>query len=73
MAAAQAAVSPAVSASVGPRRGRRNSDLFEKVAMFNKKVEQHTQKQLANPFSEHERPEGFQFAKLDPSHPDYGR
>lgn len=71
MAAAQA-VSP-VPASVGPRPARRNSDLFEKVAMFNKKVEQHTQKQLANPFSEHERPEGFQFAKLDPSHPDYGR
>lgn len=67
------APAPSSVGAVGPRRQRRGSDLFEKVAMFNKKVEDHQQKQYSNPFSEHERPEGFQVTKLDPNHPEYGR
>lgn len=56
-----------------PPRQRRGSDLTDKVAMFNKKFTEHHEKQLANPFSDIERPEGYQFAKLDPSDPNYGK
>ena len=62
-----AAVAPVV-----PRQ-RRGSDLSDKVAMFNKKFHEHHEKQLSNPFSDVERPEGYQIAKLDVNDPNYGR
>ena len=64
---APAPVAPVVS------RQRRGSDLSDKVAMFNKKFHEHHEKQLSNPFSEVERPEGYQIAKLDVNDPNYGR
>lgn len=54
-------------------RQRRGSDLSDKVAMFNKKCAEHHEKQLSNPFSDIERPEGYQIAKLDINDPNYGR
>jgi hypothetical protein len=60
------------AAPVVPRQ-RRGSDLSDKVAMFNKKFHEHHEKQLSNPFSDVERPEGYQIAKLDVNDPNYGR
>ena len=62
----------APAAPVVPRQ-RRGSDLSDKVAMFNKKFHEHHEKQLSNPFSDVERPEGYQIAKLDVNDPNYGR
>ncbi|XP_057366073.1 actin-binding Rho-activating protein-like [Daphnia carinata] len=62
-----APVAPAV-----PRQ-RRGSDLSDKVAMFNKKFQDHHEKQLSNPFSDVERPDGYQATKLDVNDPNYGR
>ena len=54
-------------------RVRRGSDLSDKVAMFNKKFQEHHEKQLSNPFSDVERPDGYQATKLDVNDPNYGR
>lgn len=54
-------------------RVRRGSDLSDKVAMFNKKCADHHEKQLSNPFSDVERPEGYQMTKMDVNDPNYGR
>jgi len=52
---------------------RRGSELSDRVAMFNRKCAEHTEKQLANPFSDVDRPDGYTFAKLDINDPNYGR
>lgn len=56
-----------------PPRSRRGSDLSDKVAMFNKKCADHCAKQWSNPFSDVDRPEGYQTTKLDVNDPNYGR
>lgn len=66
--------SPVDEAPAGSRLSkRRSSDLSDKVAMFNRKFQEHHEKQLSNPFSDVERPDGFQFTKLDVNDPNYGR
>ena len=60
-------------ASTQHQRQRRGSDLSDKVSMFNKKCADHREKQLSNPFSDVERPEGYQITKLDVNDPNYGR
>ena len=52
---------------------RRKSELMERVALFNKKVEEHHERQLSNPFSDVDRPADFVIKKLDIHDPNYGR
>ena len=54
------------------RPTRRGSDLLDKVALFNKKVEQHNETQLANPFSNVDKG-SFSVKKMDKNDPNYGR
>ena len=55
------------------KSARRKSELLEKVAIFNKKVEEHHEKQLSNPFSEIDKPADYALKKLDINDPNYGR
>jgi hypothetical protein len=52
-------------------RNCRLSDLSEKVALFNKVVDTHKEKQMTNPFSEWDG--ASTRAKLDKNHESYGK